>query len=67
MACACKPRGISQGTIPAPGSANQNGTQSLGGNQPSGMTKSGFCMKCFSFWFWVAVAIVTFWVLTEKK
>lgn len=47
--------------IPATGSASEQ-------YYPlSGMTKGGFCIKCFSFWFFVALAVVVIFELGKKS
>lgn len=33
----------------------------------SGMTSGGFCLKCSSFWIWVIVAVIAFWIISEPK
>jgi len=53
-----------------PDTFSNGGNGGNGGNRgygPSGMSKSGFCFKCSTFWLFVIGAIVLFWILTDDN
>jgi hypothetical protein len=48
------------------GNANRKVTSYSGGDSGKSML-GGFCLTCFSFWIWVAAAVVIFLLLTGGK
>lgn len=69
MSCCGGTTSQNKSRVPSTGSAG-NQTFSSGGSGSSttfGMTKSGFCMKCFSFWLFVGIAVLVIWELGKEK